>query len=135
MKYSRLKNKANKTELPADLSKYKIKRNMVVKINKEHKKEYFQNVKVPTNSKRFWDKCKSYFSKKHAKSDSDIILIEKDEILIKNMKIADVSNSYFDSVTDLLDLSSWSTQIDNQNADALQNILKRFPNHPSLIKI
>ena len=39
MKYSRLKNKANKIELPADLSKYKIQRNLVVKINKEHKKE------------------------------------------------------------------------------------------------
>ena len=108
---------------------------MVVKINKEHKKEYFQNLNVLTNSKRFWDKCKSYFSNKHAKSDSDIILIEKDEILIKNMKIVDVSNSYFDSVTDSLDLSSCTTQVDNQNADALQNILKRFHNHPCLIKI
>ena len=63
------------------------------------------------------------------------MLIEKHEILIKNKKIADVLNSYFDSVTDSLDLFSWSTQIDNENADALQNILKRFHNHPSLIKI
>ena len=49
------------------------------------------------------------------------MLIEKDEILLKNKKIADVLNSYFDSVTDSLDLFSWSTQIDNENADALQN--------------
>ena len=39
MKYSRLKNESNKIELPADLSEYKIQRNLVVKINKEHKKE------------------------------------------------------------------------------------------------
>ena len=135
MKYSRLKNKANKIELPADLSKYKIQRNLVVKINKEHKKEYFENVNVATNSKRFWDKCKPYISNKHAKSESNIILIEKDQILIKNKKIADVLNSYFDSVTDSLELFSGSTQIDNQNADAFQNIFKRFHNHPSLIKI
>ena len=63
------------------------------------------------------------------------MLIEKDEILLKNKKIADVFNSYFDSVTDSLDLFSWSTQTDNKNTDALQNILKRFHNHPSLIKI
>ena len=63
------------------------------------------------------------------------MLIEKDEILLKNKKIADVLNSYFDSVTDSLDLFSWSTQTDNKNTDALQNILKRFHNHPSLIKI
>ena len=55
--------------------------------------------------------------------------------MIKNKKIANVLNSYFDSVTDLLDLFPWPTQNDNENADALQNILKRFHNHPSLIKI
>ena len=49
--------------------------------------------------------------------------------------MTDVVNVYFDPVTDLLDLFSWSTQTDNKNTDALQNILKRFHNHPSLIKI
>ena len=33
------------------------------------------------------------------------------------------------------DLFSWSTQTDNKNTGAPQNILKRFNNHPSLIKI
>ena len=63
------------------------------------------------------------------------MLIKKVEILLKNKKIADVLNSYFDSVTDSLDSFSWSTHTDNKNADALQNILKRFHNYPSLIKI
>ena len=39
------------------------------------------------------------------------------------------SNSYFDSVTDSLDLISCSTQTDNENTDALQNISKKFHNH------
>ena len=39
------------------------------------------------------------------------------------------SNSYFDSVTGSLDLISCSTQTDNENTDALQNILKKFHNH------
>ena len=54
---------------------------MVVKRNKKHKKEYFENLNVATNSKSFWDKCKSYFSNKDAKGDK-----EKDEILLKNRK-------------------------------------------------
>ena len=41
----------------------------------------------------FWDKCKPYFSNKHAKGDSNIMYIEKDEILLKNKKISDVVNS------------------------------------------
>ena len=49
------------------------------------------------------------------------MLLEKYEILLKNKKIA-VLNSYFDSVTDSLDLFSWSTQTDNENTDVLQNI-------------
>ena len=135
MKRPRLKNKANKSQLPADLSKYKKQRNLVVKLTKKHKKEYFENLNVATNSKPFCDKCKAYFSNKYTKGDFNIMLIENDEILLKNKKIADVLNSYFDSVTDSLDLFSWSTQTDNKKTDALQNILKRFHNHPSLIKI
>ena len=63
------------------------------------------------------------------------MLIEKDEILLKNKKIADVLNSLFDLVTDSLDLFSSSTQTDNDNTDALQNILRRLQNDSSLIKI
>ena len=99
---------------------------MVVKLNKEHEKECFENLNVANNSKPFGHKGKPYFSNKHAKGDSNIMLIEKDEIFRKNKKIADVFNSNSHSVTDLFDLFPWSTQIDNKNTDALQNILKRF---------
>ena len=78
MKCSRLKNKANKSQLPANLSKYIKQRNLVVKLNK-HKKEYFGNLHVDPNSKPFWDKCKPYFLNKHAKGDSNTMLIEKDK--------------------------------------------------------
>ena len=107
---------------------------MVIKLNTKHKKEHFENLSVATNSKPFWDKFKPYFSNKHAKVDSNIMLIEKDEILQKKEKIADVLNSYFDSITNSLDLFSWSTQIYNENIAAVQKILKRFQNHPIKIK-
>ena len=63
------------------------------------------------------------------------MLIEKDEISLKNKKIAEILNSYFDSVTDWLNLFSWSTQTDNENTYALGNILEKFHNHLSLIEI
>ena len=47
------------------------------------------------------------------------MLIEKDEMLPKNKKIADFLNSHFDWVTDSLDLCFWSIQTDNKNTDAL----------------
>ena len=61
MKRSRLKNRANKSRLPVDLSKCKKQRNLVVTLNKKHKKEYFEDLNVATNSKPFWDKSKPYY--------------------------------------------------------------------------
>ena len=98
MKRSRLKNKANTSQLPADISKHKKQRNLVVKLNKKHKKEYFENLNDATNSKPFWESLSRIFQ-----ISTQRIEKEKDEILLKNEKVADVLNSYFDSVTDTLD--------------------------------
>ena len=108
MKRSQLKNKANKTKSIDNLIKYKKQRNLVVKLNKNCKKEFFDNLQTKNYSKSFWDKCKPYFSNKHSKGDSDILLIEKNELLLNNKKVADVFNSYFQSITDYLDLCKWS---------------------------
>ena len=64
MKRSKLKNKANKTKSVDDLTKYKKQRNLVVKLNKNCKKGFFDNFEIKNNSKSFWDKCNAYFSNK-----------------------------------------------------------------------
>ena len=79
-KRSKLKNKASKTKLQDDITKYKKQRNLVVKLNRDSKLRYFDNIEISKNSKPFWNECKPYFSNKHAHGDSKIILIEKEEI-------------------------------------------------------
>ena len=137
MKHSQLKNKANKTKDPKDILKYKKQRNYVVKLNNQSKQEHFDSLN-PLNpfldSKPFWKSCKPYFSSKHSFGDSKIALNENSEILTKNMKIAKAFNLYFESVTDFLELSDWPLQ-SNVSCDKVQNIIKRFSNHPSIIKI
>ena len=103
MKRPQLKNKANKPKSVDDLMKYQKQRQLVVKLNENCKKEFFDNLEAKSNSKSFWDKCKPYFSNKHSKGDSDILLTEKDKLLLKNKKVADIFNSYFQSITDSLD--------------------------------
>ena len=73
MKRSKLNNKANKTKSVDDLVKYKKQRNLIVKLNKNYKKKFFDNLEIKNNSKSFWDNCKPYFSNKHSKGDSDIL--------------------------------------------------------------
>ena len=82
----------------------------------------------------FWESCKPYFSNKHSFGDSKIALNENSEILTENIKIANTFNSYLESVTDSLELYDWPLQV-NISYDKVNNIIKRFSNHPNIIKI
>ena len=83
MKRSKLKNKAIKTNHPLDIKLYKKHGNYVVDLNKQAKFEYFNNLDCKNDTKPFWYKCKPYFSKKHSRGDTNIMLKEKGGILQK----------------------------------------------------
>ena len=134
MKRLRLKNKANKTCKAVDISNYKKQRNLVVKINNECKREYFDKLNVKTTTKPFWKTCKPYFSNKHSHGGSKITLIENDRIISENNKIAKTFNTYFESVTDSLNLFEWIGESVNSN-DKIEQILFKFSKHPSILKI
>ena len=87
MKRSELKSKANRTKRPKDISDYKKQQNLVVRLNKERRIEYFENLETSKNSKPFWKKCKPYFSNKHVHGESKIILIEKIYIILNSIKV------------------------------------------------
>ena len=53
VKRSELKSKANRTKSPKDISDYKTQRNLVVRLNKERKIEYFEDSETLKNSKLF----------------------------------------------------------------------------------
>ena len=71
---------------------YKKQSNYVTKLNKTVKLEYFDNLKLGKDDKPFWEKCKPYFSNKHSKMDTDIMLNENGELLLKDNNIADTFN-------------------------------------------
>ena len=108
----------------------------MVKLNNQSKQEHFDSLNPFLDSKPFWKSCKPYFSKKHSFVDSKIALNESSENLTENMKIAKQKtfNSYFESVTDSLKLFDWRLQ-SNISYDKVQNIIKSFSNHPSIIKM
>ena len=89
MKRLEFKSKANRTKQPKDISDYKKQRNLVVRLNKERRTEYFENLEKLKNSKPFWNKCKPYFSNKHAHGESKIILIEKENVILTSSEIVE----------------------------------------------
>ena len=150
MKRSQLKNKANRTKNLEDITKYKKQRNLVVKLNRESKTQYFDNIQTTKNSKPFWDKCKPYFSNKHAHGDSKIILIEKENIiinknevvrkeilLVNNDEIAKALNNHFSETVEKLNTFKWpfNEKYENIHNEKLTTIIKKFENHPSIMKI
>ena len=122
MKRYQLKNKANKTKDPKDILKYKKQHNYVVKLNNQSKQEHFDSLNSFLDSKPSSKSCKPYFSKKHSFGESKIALNESGEILTENMKIAETFNSYFNSVTDSLELFDWPHQ-SKVSSDKVQNII------------
>ena len=57
MKRSGLKSKANKSQLPSNKQNYKKQWNLVIKLNKQFKKQYFGNIEDNSDFK-FWNKYK-----------------------------------------------------------------------------
>ena len=104
MKRFKLKNKANKTKHPVDIKMYKKQRNYVAGLNKQAKFKYFNNLDCKKDAKPFWDKCKPYFSNKHSRGDTNIMLKEKGEILLKNDVIANTFSKFFDSIVKSINL-------------------------------
>ena len=133
MKRSRFKNKANKTKDPTDIRNYEKQRNYVVNLNKEAKLEYFSKYES-NDSKLFWVNCKPYFTNKHSKADTDIMLSENGELILKNKEIANTFNDHFGSIVDNLSLDHWYDhfQSPTMGSDRIDNIIKRYKNHPSI---
>ena len=134
MKRSQLKNKANKTRNATDVSNYKRQRNYVVKLNNQYKKDYFDRLNPEKDSKPFWKICKPYFSNKHSFGESKIALSENGEFLTEDNKIEKAFNSFFETVTDSLNLFSCSSKVKVCD-DKVQGVILNFSNHPSILRI
>ena len=117
-------------------------------IEKQNFITYFNNLETSKNSKPFWDKCRPYFSKKHAHGDSKIILIEKEEIttntneiaeketlLVNNDEIAKKFNKDFGETVEKLDIFECPSNNEGLTRETLTKIIKKFENYPSTIKI
>ena len=117
-------------------------------IEKQNFITYFNNLETSKNSKPFWDKCRPYFSKKHAHGDSKIILIEKEEIttntndivqketlLVNNDEIPKTFNQHFAEMVEKLNTFGLPSNNEDLTEEALTKIIKKFKNHPSIVKI
>ena len=99
---TKLKNRANKTRDQADMEQHRKQKNLVVKINKVAKREFYTSLdpsKIETN-RSFWRTFKPLFW--NSESREKITLIEDDKIVVDDKTIGQYFNNYFTNITDTL---------------------------------
>ena len=83
MKQTRLKTVANRIGTYRDIRNYKSQRNLVAKMNRMAKKEFYANLD-PTeigSSKKLWKTFKPIFTKGAVNTNEKIVLVEDGRIL------------------------------------------------------
>ena len=130
MKRSKHKNKANETKSCYNIINYKEQRNLVVKLNKKSKFEYFNKYDPNKQAKTFWVTCRPYFSNKHSKADTNIMLSENGKLIVKNQDIANTFNDYFGSVGQNLNLFQQNDHNGEIHQKNVETIIENFKNHP-----
>ena len=131
MKRSRLKNVYNKNPNIETEIKYKKQRNFCVNLLKKSKRRYYRNLDMRrvNDSRKFWKIVKPFFSEKQKKL-TKIILLENDIITSNDQEIAEIFNDCF-----LNDTSTESCNTITKQKDSLEDILKKYEMHPSILKI
>ena len=102
MTRSRLKNRFHRIKTQETHTAYKVQRNVCTRLLRKSKRSYYNNLNtsVITNNKMYWKTVKPLFSN-NSTSSENIIVIDKNEILSDERKIANVFGNYFSVVKEL----------------------------------
>ena len=139
MDRSRCKNNYFKNRTVENWEKYRKLRNECVKLTKNVKREYFENLNTNSvnNNKTFWKTIKPFFTDKN-KQNGNILLVENNEIIMDNKINAEIMNEYFVNITQTLDVPKFTTEklpVGIECIDPIDEIIFNFSKHPSITKI
>ena len=113
MRRSRLRDVFNQTRLKEDWEKCKQQRNYCVKLRNEARKQYFSNLDLTYARKSgFWDALGPVFSSKTKKKGKRIILVEQNEIISDDSKVAEIFNRHFKEITKSLNVTEYIPECD-----------------------
>ena len=131
MKRSRLRNIFLKTK-----TAYNKQRNHCVSlIRKTIKDYYYSNLdeKCVIDNKKFWKTVKPFLSDK-TMMDDNITLVENDEIITDDLKVAEIFNNFFSEIVPNLNITTNEDILTDTSYidDPVLKAIKKYENHPSL---
>ena len=136
MTRSRLCNKFLKTESQECKQAYNKQGNLCVTMVRKAKKNYFNNLNVRniTDNKRFWKTMKPFFPSKVGDNERKT-LVEGDKVVSEDREVAEKFKSYFENIVETLGINSKFMSEEPVSNESVNDIIRKFQNHPSIIKI
>ena len=135
---TKLRNKSLKLKTEASYNEYKQQRNICTFLVRKAKRDYYSNLdpaKICDN-KKFWSTVKPLFSDKSIKN-SNIILIENNDIIHNDVIVAQKFNDFFSNVVHNLNIKMDSDNVivNCNDTDPITFAIHKYKKHPSIIKI
>ena len=139
MKRTKLRNKFLKERTDESKKRYTLQRNYCVSLLKKTKKNYYDslNEKDVSDNKTFWKTVKPFLSDKIV-SKEQILLVENEEIISEDSKIAESLNSFFSNIVKNLKIPGYRPHNDSlfENvSDPILQVILKYRNHPSILTI
>ena len=134
MNRSRLRNIYPKQPNIINKSNYKKQRNYCVNLLRKSTKEYYETLDLNKiiDNKLFWKTMKPFFSEK-CRSNKITTLIDGENIIINDTKIAETMNKCFSNAVEKLDIKGYQTSISpNVSLDKITYAITKFKDHPSI---
>ena len=135
MKRSRLKKIANRSGNSLDITAYKKQRNLVVKLNREQKTHFFNNIDTKNPNQSLWNLCKPYIGKSMVTDTFQIL--HEDTVVSDEIKIANLFNTYYCNINNTLNISYWEPNSSRYISylDPVERCIVKYDSHPSIVKI
>ena len=137
MKRSHLKNVANKSGDVKDKIAYKKQRNLVVKLNREQKKLFFNKIDTENPKQSLWNVCKPYMGKSTSEDQFLLLDPDSDTVISDESQIANMFNDYYCNIKNILKITYWEP-IDHHYLfylDPVDKCIIKYNYHPSILRI
>ena len=135
---SRLRNIYLKIRSPNNRTNYVKQRNFCVNLLRKTKSNYYNNLNIDdiTDNRKFWKMVKPCFTDK-VNTNEQITLVDNDKIISDSSTVADVMNTYFSNIVELLEIPLNDDIINNVDAieDPVNRAIFKYSTHPSILKI
>ena len=134
MKRSELESKYVKNKTNENLKSYKKQRNFCSKLYKKERKKYYERLDLNnvTHNKKFWKTVKPFFSDK-VTTFPQITLVENDEIISDESKVANSFSNFFENAIHSLGIKT--NEYSNNNyglKNPVEISIKKSEQHPSI---